>query len=74
MGYLISVLVSAHTMFGFLMRITGILIGLSFLILIMGPKDGNDGDRQVTLLKKFLLPLFGVFALGFILTPGSVLG
>lgn len=73
MGYLISVLVSAHAVFGFSMCIVGVAVCVVLATFVVDFIGGKSGDRQITLLKKFLLPLFGASALGFILTPGSII-
>ena len=73
MGYMISVLVSAHTVFGFLMLLAVAVLVFTSVIMAMDFLHDDISDRQASLFKKFLLPLFGALALGFILTPGSVL-
>ena len=73
MGYLIPVLVSAHSILGFSTCIVGVAICFVLATFVVDFIGGKSGDRQITLLKKFLLPLFGAIALGFILTTGGVI-
>lgn len=69
MEYLISVLVSAHTVFGCLIIVTGAVLILASMITVVDFVQDDLSDRHVTLFKKLLLPIFGAVVLGFILTP-----